>query len=131
MSTYDRIIDHVHHTSDRRPHMSMINRAAQFSPFAALVGYDEAVMETARLTGEKIILDDDAVAAINRTLMQIDSGKTSVAITHFVPDMFKSGGEYLITSGTVKKIDRIEQTVIFTDGTSIHIDDIFDISFTD
>ena len=131
MSTYDRIIDHVHHTSDRRPHMSMINRAAQFSPFAALVGYDEAVMETARLTGEKIILDDDAVAAINRTLMQIDSGKTSVAITHFVPDMFKSGSEYLITSGTVKKIDRIEQTVILTDGTSIHIDDIFDISFTD
>lgn len=131
MSTYDRIIDHVHHTSDRRPHMSMINRAAQFSPFAALVGYDEAVMETARLTGEKIILDDDAVAAINRTLMQIDSGKTSLAITHFVPDMFKSGGEYLITSGTVKKIDRIEQTVILTDGTSIHIDDIFDISFTD
>lgn len=131
MSTYDRIIDHVHHTSNRRPHMSMINRAAQFSPFAALVGYDEAVTETARLTGEKIILDDDAVAAINRTLMQIDSGKTSVAITHFVPDMFKSGGEYLITSGTVKKIDRIEQTVILTDGTSIHIDDIFDISFTD
>ena len=77
------------------------------------------------------LLDDDDVAAINRTLMQIDSGKTSVAITHFVPDMFKSGGEYLITSGTVKKIDRIEQTVILTDGTSIHIDDIFDISFTD
>ena len=131
MSRYDRIIGHTHHTSKRRPHMSMINRAAQFSPFAALVGYDEAVMETARLTGEKIILDDDAVAAINRTLMQIDSGKTSVAITHFVPDMVKSGGEYLITSGTVKKIDRIEQTVILTDGTSIHIDDIFDISFTD
>ena len=131
MSTYDRIIDHVHHTSDRRPHMSMINRAAQFSPFAALVGYDEAVIETARLTNEKIILDDDAVSTINRALLQIDSGKTSVAITHFVPDMFKSGGEYLITSGTVKKIDRIEQTVILTDGTSIHIDDIFDISFTD
>lgn len=131
MSRYDRIIEHTHHTSDRRPHMSMINRAAQFSPFAALVGYDEAVIETARLTNEKIILDDDAVATINRALLQIESGKASVAITHFVPDMFKSGGEYLITSGTVKKIDRIEQNVILTDGTSIHIDDIFDISFTD
>lgn len=131
MSMYDRIIGHTHHTSSSRPHMSMINRAAQFSPFAALVGYDEAVMETARLTGEKIALDDDAVETINRELLQIESGKTSVAITHFVPDMFKSGGEYLITSGTVKKINRIEQTVLLTDGTSIHIDDIFDISFTD
>ena len=131
MSIYDRIIDHPHHTSNSRPHMSMINRAAQFSPFAALVGYDEAVIETARLTSEKIILDDDAIAAINRALLQIESGRSSVAITHFVPDMFKSGGEYLITSGTVKKLDRIEQTVILTDGTSIRIDDIFDISFTD
>jgi hypothetical protein len=128
---YDDIIDLPHPVSTRHAPMPLIDRGAQFSPFAALVGYDEAVMETARLTGEKIILDDDAVAAINRTLMQIDSGKTSVAITHFVPDMFKSGGEYLITSGTVKKIDRIEQAVILTDGTSIHIDDIFDISFTD
>ena len=131
MSTYDHIIDHPHHTSTRRPHMSMINRAAQFSPFAALVGYDEAVSETSRLTDEKITLDDDAILEINRTLSQIVPGETCVTITYFLPDMFKSGGEYLITSGNVKKIDTNDQTILLSDGTSIHIDDIFDISLTD
>ena len=131
MSTYDHIIDHPHHTSTKRPHMSMIDRAAQFSPFAALVGYDEAVTETSRLTDEKITLDDDAILEINRTLSQIEPGRTSVVITHFVPDMFKSGGEYLITSGTFKKIDTNDQTIHLSDGTLIRIDDIFDISLTD
>ncbi len=130
MSTYDNIIGHEHHTSSTHPHMSMINRAAQFSPFAALTGYDEAVDEAARLTSDRIILDDDAISGINRKLLQITEGKTSVAITHFVPDMFKSGGEYLITPGTVKKIDQNDGTIILTDGTAINISDIFDIDIT-
>ena len=124
---YDNIISHPHHLSAKHPQMSMTARAAQFSPFAALVGYDDAVAETARLTDEKIILDEDAVLSVNRTLSQAEAG-TAVAITHFASDMFKSGGQYLISSGTIKKIDPVEQTVCLTDGTVIKIEDIFDIT---
>ena len=129
MSDYSKIIDHPHHVSATRPHMSMINRAAQFSPFAALTGYGESVEETRRLTEEKVILDEDAIAELNRKLRMIDDGKRLVAITYFAPDSLKSGGAYVIISGEVKKIDPIENKIGMSDGTLIPIDDIFDISF--
>lgn len=129
MSDYNNIIDHPHHQSATRPHMSMTARAAQFSPFAALTGYGDAVEETGRLTSEKIILDNDAVAELDRKLRMIEDGKRLVAITFFAPDPFKEGGEYTIISGEVKKIDVIESKVVLTDGTLIPIDDIFDIGF--
>ncbi len=105
----------------------MVARAAQFSPFAALVGYDESVAETQRLTEEKITLDPDAVLAINRTLSEIQPGRTTAAITCFIPDPLKEGGTYTIVSGVVKKIDVLEEKVIMKDGTVIPTDDIFDI----
>ena len=127
MNNYDSIMDHPHHQSKTRPHMSMVARAAQFSPFAALVGYDESVAETQRLTEEKITLDPDAVLAINRTLSEIQPGRTTAAITCFIPDSLKEGGTYTIVSGVVKKIDVLEEKVIMKDGTVIPTDDIFDI----
>ena len=129
MSDYSNIIDHPHHQSATRPHMSMINRAAQFSPFAALTGYGDCVEETRRLTEEKVILDDDAIAELNRKLQEIEAGNRLVAITFFAPDPLKSGGAYTIISGEVKKIDTIENKVVMTDGAVVPIDDIFDISF--
>jgi len=128
MSEYDSIIDHPHHRSATRPHMSMTNRAAQFSPFAALTGYDECIEETGRLTSLKAILDEDEIAELDRKLRQIDGSSDMVAITYFTPDQLKSGGAYTIISGEVKKVDVIENKVIMKDGTAIPTDDIFDIS---
>ncbi len=130
MSDYSSIMDHPHHESKTHPHMSMIARSAQFSPFAALTGYDESVAETGRLTEDKITLDDDAIAAINRTLSEIESGRTVVTITYFLPDTLKEGGSYTIFTGEIKKIDPIEERLIMKDGTIIPIEDIFDISIT-
>ena len=130
MSDYSSIIDHPHHQSPKRPHMSMTARAAQFSPFAALTGYDESVAETGRLTDEKVILDDDAIAAIDQKLRDITPGRSFVTVTYFVPDLLKEGGTYTITSGEVKKIDTLENKLVLSDGNMIPIDDIFDIEIT-
>ncbi len=105
----------------------MTTRAAQFSPFAALTGYDEAVVETRRLTDEKIILDNDAIAAIDRKLREIEPGRSVVTVTYFLPDLLKEGGSYTIISGEVKKIDMLGNRLLLKDGTTIPIDDIFDI----
>lgn len=128
MSDYSDLIDHPHHQSSKRPHMSMIARAAQFSPYAALVGYGEAVEETGRLTEERAVLDEDTLEKIDRTVSMIEPGISVATITHFIPDMFKEGGSYTITSGTVKKIDETERKIIMSDKTVISVDDIFDIS---
>ena len=129
MSDYSSIMDHPHYQSKKRPHMSMTARAAQFSPFAALTGYGEAVEEAGRLTDEKIILDDNAIAEIDRKLQMIENDNAFVTITYFIADVLKEGGSYIIASGEVRKIDRIEGRVIMKDGTVIPIDDILDIGF--
>ena len=126
MSKYDDIIDHPHFQSATRPHMSMHDRAAQFAPFAALVGYDAAVEETARLTDEKIVLDEDVWKGINQTINELNPGDL-VNITYFLPDAFKSGGMYIHTCGTLKKTDPVEKIIMLTDGTNIPIADIFSI----
>ncbi|MCR5688468.1 MAG: YolD-like family protein [Lachnospiraceae bacterium] len=129
MSIYDDIISHPHHRSDKHPHMPMSSRAAQFSPFAALTGYDEMVDETQRLTYEKITLDTDAAEELDRRIQMIGQGKRAAAITYFLPDPFKGGGSYTIASGNIKKIDAAEEKIVMEDGTAIAVDDIFDISF--
>ena len=126
MSKYDDIIDHPHFQSSTRPHMSMHDRAAQFSPFAALVGFDAAVEETGRLTDEKITLDGDRIAEINAVIQTL-SPKDTVHLTYFLPDLFKSGGMYLNMTATLKCVDSYEGVLKFTDGTVIPISDIFAI----
>ena len=131
MNEYSDIIDHPHHQSQTRPHMSMTSRAAQFSPFAALTGYGDAVDETGRLTDEKITLDDDALQELDCKMQMIIEGESTVAITYFLPDLLKEGGSYTISSGRVKKIDRTENRIVMHDGTMIPLDDVFDIGFID
>ena len=132
---YDDIIEHPHYRSKKRPHMSMINRAAQFSPFAALVGYDEAVAETGRLTDERINLDESVIEEINRRLAEIErrlpADPPYVTITYFAEDAFKEGGSYLQMTGKVKKMDLFGRTLTMDDGQSLRDDDIFDIEFMD
>jgi len=127
---YD-IINLPHHQSLTRPHMSAYDRAAQFSPFAALTGYEDAVAETARLTGKKAELDEYGKSDLNERLNIIQDTldeQPKVSITYFLPDKKKSGGEYVTVSGCVKKIDEYEHIVVMLDATKIPIDDIAEIN---
>ena len=130
MGKYDDIINLPHHTSPKRPRMSMIDRAAQFSPFAALTGYDAAVKETARLTDRRIELDEYSKAALDERLQLIQEHLKEypeVTITYFQPDERKDGGAYLSVTGSVKKIDTYEKCIVMMDKQKILIDEIFAI----
>lgn len=110
--------------------MSMIDRAAQFSPFAALPCYVDAVKETARITDAKIELDESEKALINEKLLMIAEhldNKPLVSITYFNPDTKKKGGEYLTITGTVKKLDVYNNQIKMTDGTTVKFDDIISV----
>ena len=127
---YDDIINLPRPVSKTRPRMKIIDRAAQFSHFAALTGYDAAVKETARLTDRRIELSEYMKIALNDRLQIIADRikeRPEVAITYFEPDKRKKGGAYITANGTVKKIDEYNRTVIMTDGTLIPIDEIISI----
>lgn len=127
-SRYHDIIDLPHHVSARRPHMSMLNRAAQFSPFAALTGYGDSLRETARLTDARIELDECAKAALDAKLRFIQSNPhTPVSITYFVPDARKAGGAYVTSEGTVRRINDARHILQMTGGPEIPIEDIIGI----
>lgn len=127
---YDDIIDMPHHQSKERQHMSLHDRAAQFAPFSALTGHEAAIKEKARLTDEKIILDESAVGRINERLLEISqhlSEKRKISITYFKPDKKKSGGAYLTDIGTLKKIDETDKIMIMDSGMKIALEDIIGI----
>ena len=127
---YDDIINMPHHTSSTRPRMSMHDRAAQFSPFAALTGYDEDVLEAARLTDTRSELTEDEKSVINgklQAILECLDCSPNVCITYFVDDTRKSGGRYVTVSGTVRQIDEYQGRVIMSDKTSISIDRIRNI----
>ena len=127
---YDKIINLPHHVSSTRPHMSMIDRAAQFSPFAALTGYDAAVKETARLTEQKIELDEYEKAALDQRILLLQEHLKElpeVTITHFVPDERKDGGKYVSITEAVKKIDIYEKQIVLVDKSKIPIENILSI----
>ena len=127
---YDDIINLPHHTSPTRSRMATADRAAQFSPFAALTGYEAAVQETARLTDQKVILDEDERAILDqkqRILMERITENPDVTVTYFLPDQKKNGGAYITHTGALKKIESVSRMMIFTDGVQIPLDDISDL----
>ena len=131
MSEYDDIIQLSHHQSKTRPHMSMLGRAAQFSSFAALTGYEEAVCETARLTTSEKLLSEDKQAELDRKLEMIRNSfpnSPEAILTYFVSDAKKEGGEYQTIRARIKKIDPYERVIVLVDKTRIPIDHIADIS---
>ena len=120
-----------HHVSKDRPHLSMRQRAAQFSPFAALVGYEDVIEETTRQTDSKRELDETEKAELDRKLSVIAahlSERPIVVIEYFVPDKTKAGGEYVFKSGAVSKILPVWKKLVLADGTEIRIEDITDIT---
>ena len=129
-TNYEDIINLPHHVSSKRPQMPMLDRAAQFSPFAALTGYDDAIRETGRLTDEKITLDDYEKEAINAKLQFIMSHlgeNRKVKLTYFEPDEKKEGGKYVELDCTIKKIDEYERQLIILNGKKIPIENLLDI----
>lgn len=127
MMDFDDIIDMPHHISKRYPQMSMHDRAAQFSPFAALVGYESAIRETARLTDQKNELGEYEAELLNKRLgiiSELSDIHPMINITYFRPDELKSGGAYVTERGSVKCINEYDHTVVLVDGRKISINDI-------
>lgn len=127
MRAYDDIIDLPHPTSVKHPRMSMADRAAQFSPFAALVGHGDAIRETARFTDQKIELTEDEKAILDAKLcLLLDTGGEAV-FTYFLPDEKKDGGSYITAAGSIKKLDLLERQIILADGSIIPVEDVLEI----
>ena len=127
---YEDIVDLPHHVSKKHPQPTMADRAARFAPFAAITGYEEMVLEEARVTDVRIEMDESSKAALNEKLnmiLEFLDEQPEVSITYFEPDMRKAGGAYVTVTGTVKRIDEYEHLVIMTDGKKINIDDIYNL----
>lgn len=127
---YNDIIDLPHPTSQNHPRMSLYDRAAQFSPFAALTGHSAAIAETGRLTDRRVELDEYEMARVDAELQRLQEllpGGPTASITYFVPDERKNGGSYQTVTGEVKRIDAVTGVIQMTDRREIPIEDVFSI----
>lgn len=132
MSRYEDIINLPHHQSDKRPHMSNYERAAQFSPFAALTGFDDEINEAARLTDCRPQLTEDQLNSLDEAIQRISElDKPLISVTFFIPDVNKSGGSYRVYTGTLRFLDFGEGKLKFTDNTAIPLDDVVDVRIID
>ena len=127
---YDDIINLPHHESKKHPRMSLEARSAQFAPFAALTGYDEAIRETERQTDKRIEINEELKNFLNEKLQlikkEIDT-KPKIIVTYFVPDSKKEGGKYITVTGNVIKIDEYKKKMILENNIEIPIAEIIDI----
>ena len=130
---YDDIINLSHHVSKKHPQMPIEERAAQFAPFAALVGYEDEIEETARITTKKIELNEEEKNMLDMKLNVLKEQMKvqiypEIKVIYFIADVRKEGGKYINISGTIKKIDEFKQVIILDDKTEIPIKDIINIS---
>ena len=134
MNKYDDIINLPHYELKNHKRMNMESRAAQFAPFAALTGYSDAVSETARLTSDERILDEDSNNILDEKLHIIEDNiknKPIITIKYFVPDLKKNGGKYITYKGKVRRIDNVNKVIIFLDDKKVQLDRIVDILLED
>lgn len=129
---YEDLLYQPRHVSLRHPHMSLEDRAAQFSPFAALSGYGAAVRETERLTTERVELDENQKEVLNRQLQRLSrqllEKKSSMwEIVYFQPDERKAGGCYRTVAGKVKKVEADGRRIELEDGSSIEVEEILEL----
>lgn len=127
---YSDIIHLPHHVSAIHPQMAVSDRAAQFAPFAALTGHDAAIRETARLTDERVELDESAKEILDekiRLVLETMAEHPQLTITYFRPDEKKSGGEYISVTGQVQKIDLYKQIILMKEGAGIPFHDLLDM----
>lgn len=129
MKDYSKIIHLPHHQSATRKRMSNYDRAAQFAPFAALTGHDEAIKETARLTDDYMEMGEDRLGELSAKIqLLIDelSEQPEITVVYFIPDERKSGGSYAEKTGTVRLVEEYERKLVFYDGDKIDIDRVVD-----
>lgn len=126
---YEMIINMQRPRNEKHPKMPRLDRAAQFAPYAALSGYEDAVEETARLTEGKIELDEGEIEKINSTLTRLLASPpdTKVKLTFFRPDKKKSGGAYVTTSGEIAKIDETKGEITLIGGMPIPFTNLLEI----
>lgn len=131
---YDDIITLPHHVSAIHPQMPLLDRAAQFAPFAALTGHDEAIKETARLTESLVEMDEEQVEKLDRRLRMLQTEirenpleKPEIKVIYFRPDTVKAGGAYESVTGFVKKVDEYRRQILFADGTALPMENLFSI----
>ena len=132
INKYDDIINLPRHVSKKHPQMSVEERAAQFAPFAALVGYEDEVEETARITEKRIGLNEEEKKILDTKLQMLNEQikvqiYPNITIMYFIPDLKKDGGKYIKVSGVIKKVDEFKQLIILDDKTEIPIKDIIKI----
>ena len=124
---YDDILHLSRPVSGRHARMSMVDRGAQFSPFAALVGYEQVLQESARLTQAETFLDESSKELLDRKLRFLADHPGRMEQVRFLcyrPDERKSGGSFLRLEGSVKKIDLYRRRVVLADGQEFAIEDI-------
>ncbi len=127
MSEYDSIIDLPHHTSEERPRMSRLARAAQFAPFAALTGYGAEIAEASRPTEDRVELDEYEIEKLNRKLAYALENMSEVEVTYFIPDINKKGGAYVSAKGLITEADEVFGVITLNRETKIKINDIKEI----
>ncbi len=130
MKSYEDIINFPHFEPKYHPRMDAYSRAAQFAPFKALIGYEDDIKETSRLTDKKIEISEDKKKQMNENLFFLKENikeKWIVTLTYFVPDSKKEGGIYQEYEGIIKAINETNHTLIFTSGKKIQFDDIYQI----
>lgn len=127
MDSYEDIINIKHFDPKNHKRMSMGKRAAQFAPFAALTGYDDALSETGRITDSMIYLDDSVKEEISDKLNMLLKDKKRAEITYFIKDLKKEGGSYKKVISSIKKIDNVNRYIYLDDKSKVLIDDIIDI----
>ena len=133
MDKYDKIRHLSRPQYEDLPPMSVHDRAAQFSPFAALTGYDAAVAETARTVDSKLELTEDQENELNQKLSRLLEhlgDRPEIRLTYFVPDKHKDGGKYIDKTGVVRIYDSYARRLVFTDGERINVDDLYSLEFT-
>ena len=127
---YDDIINLPHHVSAKHPQMGLLDRAAQFSPFAALTGHEDSIRETARRTEEFLELEEDKKEQLDEKIHVLQENlwkKPEIIVTYFVPDEKKDGGAYVTHRGRIRKIDTYRHRLLFEDGTDVCMQYIFEI----
>ena len=127
---YDDIINLSHPTSAKHPRMPISDRAAIFSPFAALTGHAPAIQETARLTDQRMELDEDTKAMLDlkqQILADRIAERPEISVVWFRPDARKEGGQYVTTVGQLKKVDDIARILQLADGTTIPLDEVLEL----
>ena len=130
MEKYQDIINLPHHQSRTHPHMPNSERAAQFSPFAALKGYDDEIEETARWTDDKTELDDSALSILNENLIRLKENEREhpcITVSFFQPDGKKTGGSYHTVTGNLRKIDEYLHRLTLEDGTVVSFENLIEI----